>query len=835
MNPPSNPRIGFAPYDVRFTFWALLSHALRQAAKERGVTLVPLAITSAAEPVVVLEQLLDHGVDAVIMAPPRTNQLACAPLVRRACALGIPLIALDSPFPSGDQTYVVRSDNAGGAARVAEHLIARMEGSGAVIHLHGPATTHSGRERAEAVRRVIANHPGVALVFEADCDWSRHAGADTMRRALAAHPGPRAVVAGNDQIALGAIDALGERGLVGQVLIAGFDAQAEALRAIERGLLTLTARQEPARMGRAALDLALQSLAGENPPAEVVTDVTLITAENLLDVVLETVDLLPGALEDLTESTSVQQQLQRETIDSQQRMIGELAQAAALLRESEERYRLITDHTSDLIGVYDQEGRVLYASPSHRQWLGREPSELLGMNGHDLIHPDDAEVMARLPQDLAAQGEARVTFRCAHADGTWRWLEASIVLASPEAEGYTISVARDVTRRKQLEAQLLHAQRMESIGRLAGGVAHDFNNLLTAISGYAELALAGLPAQHPIAADLTEIHKAAERATQLTSQLLAFARRQIMEPRVLSLNDLILETERLLRRLIGEDVELTTLPAPELWPVKVDPGQIEQVLVNLAVNARDAMPSGGRLTIETQNVVLDAAYARSHASVVPGPYVLLAISDTGAGMPPEVQAHAFEPFYTTKETGKGTGLGLATCYGIVKQHGGNIWVSSEPGQGATFTIYLPRADTLAEPPAHTTGPASAPGGSETVLLVEDNTAVRELAARVLRAQGYTVLEAAHGGDALRVAQGYTGDLQLLLTDAVMPEMGGRALAGQLMARYPNLRVLYISGYTDEAILRHGELNSGVALLQKPFTPAALARKVRDVLDAPRVI
>ncbi|HWQ15082.1 MAG TPA: PAS domain S-box protein, partial [Roseiflexaceae bacterium] len=598
------------------------------------------------------------------------------------------------------------------------------------------------------------------------------------------------------------------------------------------GTLALTARQEPARMGRAALDLALRALAGEHPQRQVVTAVTPITAENLLDVALEIVDLLPGALEELSASTRAQQQLQQEVIVSQRRLIGELERSEAALRESEERYRLITDHASDLIAVFDADGRFVYASPAHRRLLGHEPADLLGVRGLDLVHPDDLEAIARATEELRARGEARSTFRYAHADGSWRWLEASAVQRSREGAPYVVSVARDVTERRRLEAQLLHAQRMESIGRLAGGVAHDFNNLLTAITGYSELALADLPPHHPVAAELAEIQRAAERATRLTRQLLAFGRRQIMEPRTLNLNDLILETDRLLRRLIGEHIELATLPAPDLWLVRADPGQIEQVLINLAVNARDAMPAGGKLTVETQNVVLDDAYARRHAGVVPGPYVMLAVSDTGAGMPPEVLAHAFEPFFTTKEAGRGTGLGLATCYGIVKQHSGNIWVYSEAGRGATFKIYLPRADTAAAELALAAEPALAPGGSETVLLVEDEPAVRELAARVLRAHGYTVLEAAHGDEALRVAAAYDGHIHLLLTDIVMPQLGGTALAAQLLGSYPHMRVLYMSGYTDRAMWRSGELEAGAALLQKPFTPTALARKVRDVLDAP---
>jgi CheY-like chemotaxis protein len=372
---------------------------------------------------------------------------------------------------------------------------------------------------------------------------------------------------------------------------------------------------------------------------------------------------------------------------------------------------------------------------------------------------------------------------------------------------------------------------MEGIGRLAGGVAHDFNNLLTVMTGYGEMARETLSPTDPAREDLGELLKAAERATDLTRQLLAFARKQAIEPRILNLNELILDMGRLLRRLIGEDIELVTHPAPDLGQAKVDRGQIEQVVVNLAINARDAMPDGGKLTIETKNATLDDLYAQRHLEVSAGDYVLLAISDTGVGMDAEVQSHLFEPFFTTKAAGKGTGLGLATCYGIVKQHGGSIGVYSEVGHGTTFKIYLPRIIPPTEEIAHRNEINGLLRGVETVLLVEDEVAVRALAARVLRAQGYTVLEAANGDEALALAQdrGET-EIDLLLTDVIMPQIGGRELAARLAMLIPTVKILYMSGYTDDAIVHHGRLEPGTVFLHKPFSPAALARKVREVLD-----
>jgi PAS domain S-box-containing protein len=389
----------------------------------------------------------------------------------------------------------------------------------------------------------------------------------------------------------------------------------------------------------------------------------------------------------------------------------------------------------------------------------------------------------------------------------------------------------DITEREHLEAQLRWSQKMETVGRLAGGVAHDFNNLLTTITGYAELAMMGFHPSDHVHNDLREILKASERAAKLTQQFLAFSRRQRIEPKVVNLNGIVLDSEKMLSRIIGEDIEVTTAFTEDLVPVMVDPGQIEQVIVNLCVNARDAMPDGGKLTIETANVTLDEAYARRRLTVTPGDYVMLAVSDTGIGMTKEVKQHLFEPFFTTKELGKGTGLGLATCYGIVKQSGGNIWVYSEKGQGTTFKIYLPRVDRKAETLPRRDEVGYLPGGTETVLLVEDEPSVRDIAARILREQGYRVLEAATGEEAVRFAK-EKGDeqIRLLVTDLVMPEMGGRELADRLMAVYSDIKVLFFSGYTDEAVVRHGMLDTGAAFLQKPFSPAALTRKVRELLD-----
>jgi PAS domain S-box-containing protein len=392
-------------------------------------------------------------------------------------------------------------------------------------------------------------------------------------------------------------------------------------------------------------------------------------------------------------------------------------------------------------------------------------------------------------------------------------------------------VQRAEEEKAALGEQLRQSQKIEAIGRLAGGIAHDFNNLLTVIRGYSQLSLMDLKGNEKLRGNLDEIQKATQKASDLTHHLLAFSRRQIMEMKILDLNTLLKDLDRMLHRVIGEDIKLTYLLSDNIGKVSVDPGQMEQVILNLAVNARDAMPSGGRLTIETSNAELDEAYAYTHIGSKPGRYVMMSVSDTGLGMSAEVRERAFEPFFTTKEKGKGTGLGLSTCYGIVKQSGGNIWAYSESGRGTTFKIYLPWAEEVSREMKHKAEAAEILKGTETILAVEDEIEVRKLVAQILTGQGYTVIEASHGEEALKVArENSEKKIHLLLTDVVMPGMSGHELAVTLGFQHPDLKVLYMSGYTDNAIVHHGVLEEGVNYIQKPFTLDALARRVREVLD-----
>ncbi len=508
-------------------------------------------------------------------------------------------------------------------------------------------------------------------------------------------------------------------------------------------------------------------------------------------------------------------------------------------RQSEERLRAILDSTGDGILAVDASGKTIFSNRRFLE-LWRIPQSLadtcddnamLGFVLEQLVDPDGFLRKVKQLYGTADLGNDILVFK----DGRIFERYSMPMMDVGSVVGRLWSF-RDITGRRRdeeekvkLQGQLQQAMKMEAIGRLAGGVAHDFNNVLTVITGYCELLLRKAGKESPMHGELSEIKRAGDRAALMTQQLLAFSRKQIIEPKVMKLDRLVAEVLVMLARLIGEDIALQTIAGKSLGSVKVDPGQFQQILMNLVVNARDAMPGGGKVVIETANVELDEDYCALHTYVTPGRFVMLSVSDTGKGMSDEVKAHAFEPFFTTKERGTGTGLGLATTYGVVKQSGGSIEVDSEVGKGTTFKIYLPRVEEE-EKPVKDARLVDLPGGTETVLLVEDEDTVRNLCSRVLGDLGYRVMQARNGAEAVAAAVPRADRIDLLLTDVVMPGMSGKELATQLVPHHPEMKVLFMSGYTDDAIVHHGVLDEGVSFIGKPYTPLALARKVREVLD-----
>ncbi len=506
------------------------------------------------------------------------------------------------------------------------------------------------------------------------------------------------------------------------------------------------------------------------------------------------------------------------------------------LRHSEELFRQLAETIDDVFWLADPVTQQLfYVSPAYEIVFGRSCESLHAdpTSWLEQVHPEDLEqVLVVLPSYPSAEG-ANHTYRIIRTDGAVRWIRAKTYpVRDGEGRIHRLAgVSRDVTDVRVLEEQLHQAQKMKAVGRLAGGIAHDFNNILSVILSYTSLVLEDLAGDAPVRRDIEQVHRAGERATELTRQLLAFSRQQVLQPRVLLLGNVVAEMETMLRRLLGEDVQLS-LVVTGLGRVHADPSQLEQIIMNFAVNARDAMPSGGTFTLEVRDVAQGDADPR-HRGLRPGDYVLLTARDTGTGMDAATMERAFEPFFTTKETGKGTGLGLPTVFGIVKQSGGHIEVESVVGRGSSFFVYLPRTERLADSDRAARSPSPTTlRGTETILLVEDDEQIRTMSGVILRRQGYDVLEAESGAAAISLSRRFKPPIQLLVTDVVMPELSGRELALQLVSERPRMRVLYVSGHTDNAIAHHGVLEPGLAFLEKPITPLGLLRKVREVLLAP---
>jgi PAS domain S-box-containing protein len=519
-----------------------------------------------------------------------------------------------------------------------------------------------------------------------------------------------------------------------------------------------------------------------------------------------------------------------EQIRLQEQMLRERAEEA--LSASEASYRLLFDNNPRPMWVFDAKTLAFLAvNDAAIEKYGYCRAEFLRMTIKDIRPPEDVEVLMdnlmKAPEVLENAGN----FRHRKKDGSVIEVEIASHELCFEGKPARLVLANDVTEKKELESQLRQSQKLEGVGQLAGGIAHDFNNLLTVILGRSQMLQKKLEKASPLQRDVNLIHQTAERAASLTRQLLAFSRKQLLHPKVLDLNTVVADMDKMLQRLIGEHIEFATVLHPGLGRVKVDPGQMEQVIMNLAVNARDAMPQGGKLMIETGNAALDEAYTRQHMRVQPGRYVMLAVTDAGCGMDSETQTRIFEPFFTTKEPGKGTGLGLSTVYGIVKQSGGNVWVYSEVGRGSTFKIYLPRVDDEADQVSAIQESDRKIKGTETILLVEDEEAVRELSQEILREEGYQVLVASNGVEALHLCQHYNGSIDLVVTDVVMPKMSGPELARQLSSIRPAAKTLFLSGYTNASMTQNDLLSPEVEFLQKPFSTEAFTGKVRQILDA----
>ncbi len=602
--------------------------------------------------------------------------------------------------------------------------------------------------------------------------------------------------------------------------------------------MVYTATYTDAKNERLALDLGADAFVVKpaEPEALMIAITTLLASPDPAQSSVRLPQIEENALlKDYSETLFRKLEKKVESLQQTNRRLGaEIAQrkcTEAALRDSEARYRQLFHAITDPLFVYDRDTLAyLTVNEAAVAEYGYSYDEFLTMTIRDVRPPEDVPALLKMLAQAGTSLEQR---------GIWRHQKKNGDIINVEISAYGLTFAGrpaclvqacNVTERQQLEEQFRQAQKMEAIGRLAGGIAHDFNNLITVIKGYSELLQSRITADDPASELLGEIYKAGERAGALTSQLLAFSRQQVLAPQTLNLNTVVSHTETMLRRLIGEDVILVTTLSPTLGSIKADPGQIEQVLMNLAVNARDAMPQGGTLTLATQTVQLDEAQCHRVADLSPGDYVLLTVSDSGCGIDAATQTKIFEPFFTTKPVGKGTGLGLATVHGIVKQSGGYIAVESAVGQGTTFQIYLPLvAESV--PEGRSQGRSSTlPQGTETILVVEDEDAVRALEIYVLQRCGYRVLEATNGQAALHLVEHEPDSIHLLMSDVVMPHLGGRELAAQITRTQPHCKVLFLSGYTDDAMIHHGVSKADVAFLQKPFTPSALAQKVRQVLD-----
>jgi len=811
-------RIGFAICDPGLSFGAIVGLGAKERAAELGVELSVVSVSTPQAQADVIARFVHEPVAALIVEAVESRIVL--PALQSAGPAGIPIVIADMGIRGAQAACTVRSDNVKGGELAAEYLVSRLQGAGLIAHLQGLLTSDNGVDRSRGFHNVVDRHSEIEVV-EVSSGWTSDAGAAVMRDLIAENPLLRAVFANNDPLALGAIAAIEEAGRTGDIIVAGFDALPDALLAIQRGTMDATVRQMPREMGRLALELSVRLVRGETVPPAVQTEVALVTEESIAEASLATLPLFPRVLRDLTESSVA------------------LAEERSLLRT-------LIDHLPDSIYVKELDGRFALVNSAGLRHLGVDkPEEAVGKTDFDFFPEELAAHYRADEQAIIESGEPLLSHeeRTVDAAGNMRWFSTSKV---PVRDGSgnivgLVGMNRDITERKLadelrqkaaqerelLEAELRQAQKLEAVGRLAGGVAHDFNNLLTAILGYSDLILQRMAnSESPIRRDAEEIKSAAEKAEALTRHLLAFSRRRGIETQSVDLNEVVSDMDRLLRRLIGADVEFVTVLTPEPARVDGDRSQLEQVLVNFVVNARDAMPEGGKLVIETQKTEL--AGSGGPRGLAPGRYVVLSVRDSGVGMDSATQARIFEPFFTTKEVGEGTGLGLSSVWGIVEQAGGRVLVESGLGAGTAFTIHLPESRrpsvVVSEPPP----PVTSLRGSERVLLVEDEEMIRALCARTLAEHGYQVVEAPYASAALEHWHGDEERFDVLVSDVVMPGMSGIELGERVLADRPRTAVVLMSGYTDTVALDRLE-GAAVSFLEKPFTQTELLRTIRTTL------
>ncbi|MEP7187755.1 MAG: substrate-binding domain-containing protein [Roseiflexaceae bacterium] len=839
MQEPHDTHIGLVLFPTDSTFWYIVMYGARERAAELGVRLSVISAGSLADQAAAIDRLVDERADAVIIAAIQPRGLGAH--MRKASDAGIPVVALDSEILDGPVRATVRSDNIRGAELAAAYLFNCLGGQGKVAHLQGPLTTQIGAHRSQGMHQVLSRYQGIEVVFEGAGDWSRQEGARLMRAALALAPDVQAVFAGNDHMALGALDALAAAGQTSQTFVIGFDALPEALTAIHAGRLSATVRRLPRSLGRAAVETAVGLLTGAKLPAQVLLDdMALVTTDNLAEAMLDAMTLLPDVLDAFVKSGEEQQRLQLEIITSQHQTIHALSEQKRAEEAIYFQARLL-DAAEQAMLATDLDGTIIYWNRFAETLFGWTSLEAIGRNAALLSVDQSPEQTALLTEFVRNGGRwsGEVTLR--RRDGT---VLPALTTNSPihDALGTLIggvSVVVDISDRKRAEEQrmaierkLMETQKLESLGVLAGGIAHDFNNLLVAILGNASLALMELSPEAPARTSVAQIEQAAQRAADLTRQMLAYAGKGRFVIQRLSMNAIVEEMTHLLHVSIPKNVTLRYNFMPQIPTVEADATQIRQVVMNLVVNAADAIGMrNGLITITTGIMQADQAYlAETYLApdLAEGSYMYIEVSDTGSGMDADTRAKIFEPFFTTKFTGRG--LGLAAVLGIVRGHNGALKVYSELERGSTFKFLLPAIDAPATPHAAAVPRQDDWRGQGSVLVVDDEPGVRAVATRMLARFGFTVLDAQDGAAGVELLRANSDAITCVLLDMTMPRMSGEETFRLMRQIKPSVRVLLMSGYNEQEAISHFAGKGLAGFVAKPFTATDLRAKLQQMTE-----